>query len=176
MTLAKKQGTPLPITQTELETWFERDRSHIELKDTRTDQTIVEWWDSDCWQAFEDGFLPSQATVMGKVVNESLLHRAAYDYAKTHELLPIIAPHFIAGSGEHGCLYDSCHVYRTVQDAVDSLADTFNLGRTRKASLKRSRYLELNPRDGADYCEITQCTCAAPWTHDDSMTENDWDS
>lgn len=84
-------------------------------------------------------------------------------------------PHYIGGSGEHGCLYDSCGVYHTRQQAVDGLAETFNLGRTRKAKLKRDGYLELNPgRYGADYCEITECHCAEPWTHDDMLTEDDW--
>jgi hypothetical protein len=83
--------------------------------------------------------------------------------------------HYIGGSGEYGCRYDSCGVYRTLQDAINGLADTFNLGRTRKAELKRSRHLDLNPgRDGADYCEIQHCNCAEPWIHDEGMTEEDW--
>lgn len=83
--------------------------------------------------------------------------------------------HYIAGSGERGCLYDSCHVYRTLKDAVEGLAETFGLGRTRKAQLKRNRSLELKPdRDGAEYCEITACSCATPWVHDEDADENDW--
>lgn len=83
--------------------------------------------------------------------------------------------HFIAGSGEHGCLYDSCHVYRTYKDAVDGLAETFGLGRSRRLRLGSDGYLELNPgRDGAEYCEITACTCATPWIHDENQSEEDW--
>ena len=73
--------------------------------------------------------------------------------------------HFHYGSGEHGCLYDNGpHYAETLSDAVESLAQTFELGRTRKAALKRDHYLELNPaRDGASYCEITSCSddCSA---------------
>jgi hypothetical protein len=83
--------------------------------------------------------------------------------------------HYIGGSGEYGCLYDSCGVYHTLNDAVDGFADTFSLGHTRKANLKKYRHLDLNPRrDGADYCEITVCNCAEPWVHDEQMTEDDW--
>jgi hypothetical protein len=83
--------------------------------------------------------------------------------------------HYIGGSGEYGCLYDSCGVYKSLQDAVDGLADTFNLGRTRKATLKRYNHLDLHPgRDGADYCEITVCNCPTPWIHDENSDEDDW--
>jgi len=85
--------------------------------------------------------------------------------------------HYIIGNGEFGCLYDGCAVLRTLDAAVEYLADMFNLGRTRKADLKRQRYLSLNSaRDGASYCEITCCDCSEPWTHDDAMTEEDWNS
>lgn len=67
--------------------------------------------------------------------------------------------HFHYGSGMHGCLYDNGPYYaETLQDAVEGLAFTFDLGRTRKAQLKKYRSLELNnARDGAEYCEITEC-------------------
>lgn len=75
--------------------------------------------------------------------------------------------HYIYGSGEHGCLYDNGpHYAETLKDAVESLAETFELGKGRKAELKRHHYLELNPRrDGAAYCEITECTCDNPAEH-----------
>lgn len=84
--------------------------------------------------------------------------------------------HYISGSGEHGCLYDNGpNVSRTLDDAVDDLAQTFDLGRDRKRQLKRDHYLELNPRrDGASYCEITQCDCDSPWEHDENGTPEDW--
>lgn len=40
-----------------LYTWFERDRSHVELRDDDTDRTIIEWWDDAVTDAVEDGFL-----------------------------------------------------------------------------------------------------------------------
>jgi hypothetical protein len=63
------------LDETDLHTWFERDRAHVELRDRRTGKTIVEWWDEDVQQAIEDGFLPHFAP-------DTELHRAAFDYAK----------------------------------------------------------------------------------------------
>ena len=84
--------------------------------------------------------------------------------------------HWIAVSGSHGCLPDSCNAYETYQDAVDSLVDMFSLGRTRKARLFADRTLELKPRiDGAEYCEIIQCSCSSPWDHCDAGPDpRDW--
>jgi hypothetical protein len=71
---------PLPIEQTRLETWFERDRQHVALIDSRNDETIVEWWDEAVTEAIEDGFLTSRN-----------LHGSTYDYAASVGLLPIIS-------------------------------------------------------------------------------------
>ena len=75
--------------------------------------------------------------------------------------------HWIAGSGEHGCLYDyGPNLHTDYQSAVDDLASLFELGRTRKARLFADHYLELDPRkDGASYCEITECDCQDPSEH-----------
>ena len=78
------------------------------------------------------------------------------------------ATHFIAMSGTHGCLPDSCEVYDTHADAVEALAAMFELGRTRRTRLYAHRYLELRRADGAEYCEITECDCATPEVHSDS--------
>jgi hypothetical protein len=87
---------------------------------------------------------------------------------------PARYPHYISGWGEHGCLYDHCAVNHTYEDAVEYIADMFELGRTRKAELRRSAYLELGR--GADYAEITACHCNEPWQHDEDMTEDDWNN
>ncbi len=50
----------LGLRDTELDTWFERDRSHVSLKRTDTGDTIIEWWDEAVAQAVEDGFLDPQ--------------------------------------------------------------------------------------------------------------------
>lgn len=83
--------------------------------------------------------------------------------------------HYIAMSGMSGCLPDSCNAYETYQEAVDALADMFELGRTRKARLFANNILKLNPKDGADYCEIQICNCSKPWEHCDAgMDPRDW--
>ena len=83
--------------------------------------------------------------------------------------------HFIAGSGSHGCLYDSCTVHESVGAAVDELCERFNLGTTRRKTLRTFGYLELVPTFaedsfGADYCEIVECNCGNPTIHDDNAS------
>lgn len=152
------EGKPLSIDATELYTWFERDRQHVELRSKLDDKTIVEWWDEAVTEAVDDGFIDPRD-----------YHSTAYEYACERGLLPLVPRHYVYGSGEHGYLYDNGpQCAETLKDAVESLARTFNLGRTRKAQLKRGLYLELNPRrDGADYCEITECDCDNPLDHQD---------
>ena len=77
--------------------------------------------------------------------------------------------HYIAMSGDHGYLPDHCEVYCCLESAVDDLASLFELGRNRRAELKRNMYLELNSnRDGAEYCEIEECDCDDMSVHSDS--------
>lgn len=94
--------------------------------------------------------------------------------------------HYIAMSGSHGCLPDSCNAYTTYDDAVNALVELFELGRTRKARLYANRYLELGTcivahgslddlSDSAEYCEIQSCQCASPWEHCDAGDDPmDW--
>lgn len=70
----------LHLADTELFTWFERDRAHVELRDRRTGETIVEWWDDDVRQAIEDGLLPHRWT-------DAKGHGAAFEYAKSTGLI-----------------------------------------------------------------------------------------
>lgn len=42
---------------TEIHTWFERDRAHVELRLADSGETIIEWWDGEVEEAVEDGFL-----------------------------------------------------------------------------------------------------------------------
>ena len=57
---------------TEIETWFERNRAYVGLSVIGQDDAILEWWDEDVLEAVEDGFLDPRA-----------FHASAYDYA-TH--------------------------------------------------------------------------------------------
>ena len=58
------------LQNTEIRTWFERDRMHVELVHADSDATIVEWWDKEVSEAIEDGFL-----------NPSDYHGSAVEYA-----------------------------------------------------------------------------------------------
>ena len=70
---------PLPMEETQLATWFERDRAHVALIDSRTEETIVEWWDEAVSEAIEGGFLSSRD-----------LHGSAYHYAASVGMLPVV--------------------------------------------------------------------------------------
>ena len=69
--------TELSIDETELLTWFERDRAHVELRNKLDDSTIVERWDEDVAEATEDGSL-----------NPRDYHSTAYAYAEVCGMLP----------------------------------------------------------------------------------------
>lgn len=77
--------------------------------------------------------------------------------------------HYIGMAGLHGYLPNTCEVYTAYEDAVESLASLHELGKKRRAALKRDGSLELNiRRDGNEYIEITDCQCATPEEHSDS--------
>lgn len=61
----------LKLSDTELDTWFERDRQHVNLKRADSGDTIIEWWDEAVTEAVEDGFL-----------NPRDYHGTAFEYAK----------------------------------------------------------------------------------------------
>lgn len=77
---------PFNITDTELNTWFERDRAHVELRNRNTDKTIVEWWDEAVSEAQEDGFLP-RICMRGCDHDRCSLHREVYEYARERGFL-----------------------------------------------------------------------------------------
>ena len=68
------------MSKTKLHTWFERGRAHVELRDSRTDKTIVEWRDEAVDEAIVDGFLDLNAFVLGKLMRPELLHESACSY------------------------------------------------------------------------------------------------
>lgn len=63
---------PVRFSETEIETWFERDRAHVELRNKKTQKTIIEFWDDDVGQMVEDGFL-----------NPRDWHRSIFEYAQS---------------------------------------------------------------------------------------------
>jgi hypothetical protein len=76
----------IPIDETTLHTWFERDRAHVELRHTATERTIVEWWDEAVAEAQENGFLP-RVCFCHCQHNQCSLHEAVYEYAEEREML-----------------------------------------------------------------------------------------
>lgn len=74
---AKTNLTVIPIEKTQLETWFERDRAHVELRNTQTGTPILSIWDEDVAELVEDGFL-----------NPRDWHGSLYEYAAYLGVLP----------------------------------------------------------------------------------------
>ena len=76
--------------------------------------------------------------------------------------------HYIAGSGSHGCLYDHCQSYPNISWALEDIRALFGLSRTKLSVLRQNHYLELGEDYGADYAEITECSCGNPEQHNDA--------
>ncbi len=55
--MRRKPTRKLALEETELITWFERDRAHVCLSRARNNATIVEWRDEAVGEAIEDGYL-----------------------------------------------------------------------------------------------------------------------
>lgn len=84
--------------------------------------------------------------------------------------------HYIAMGGLHGYLPSHCNSYESLQDAIESLCNLYELGRMRKKELSDNLYLELSlhgrdfpylPPDRNEYCEIVECNCNHPEVHND---------
>lgn len=60
----------IAFEDTEIDTWFERDRAMVHLRHKDGGKTIAEWWDGAVAEAVTDGFL-----------NPKDYHRSAYDTA-----------------------------------------------------------------------------------------------
>lgn len=76
----KKAPTKPPLSrrkpgrdEVKVETWFERDRAFVGVRDVKTGEFIIQWWDDDVRQLFEDGFLRS-----GKDFAQSVLNYAEH--------------------------------------------------------------------------------------------------
>lgn len=84
--------------------------------------------------------------------------------------------HYIAMSGDHGCLPDHCQVYSTKRVAIADLANLFGDMRGVQSDLRKYNYCELSDKQswegergcaGAEYAEVEICTCADPGQHDE---------
>jgi hypothetical protein len=85
-----------------------------------------------------------------------------------------VQTHYIAMSGEHGCLPDNLEIHSSLRDAVDSMTAMFELSRRKAQELRRTGYLELTPKDGAAYVSINECDCQDP-DHDPNADQSqDW--
>lgn len=75
--------------------------------------------------------------------------------------------HYLAMSGSSGCLPDHLQSCDDWQEAVDDLTGLFELSEQATTMLQVHGILALDPTtDGADYCEIVACDCAASHLHE----------
>lgn len=81
--------------------------------------------------------------------------------------------HFIAMSGNHGCLPDHIQVFEKRHSAVGFIIDIFELPKhgSRANDLRETGYVELGQGFGADYAEIEECNCSHPEIHDEDFRE-----
>jgi len=83
--------------------------------------------------------------------------------------------HYIGMGGMHGYMPNFCDVYSTYKNCIEGIACIQDLGKNRKARLKRDGCLELNlRRDGNEYVEIQECDCNEPWIHQDGESKDSW--
>jgi hypothetical protein len=64
MTFEQHQFKQRTLADTTIRVWQERDRLHIELLDTTSEKTLVEWCDDDAREAIKDGFLDTNEAVL----------------------------------------------------------------------------------------------------------------
>lgn len=77
--------------------------------------------------------------------------------------------HYIAMAGLHGYLPNYCAAHESYASAVDDLARLHELSKSQTLQLSNHGSLELNlPRDGNEYCEVTECYCPGLEAHDDN--------
>lgn len=81
--------------------------------------------------------------------------------------------HYVGMNGTHGCMPDSCNAYETRDAAIEFLADLLELSDEQTQELKDFSTVECTQEQGADYCEVTACTCISPWEHSDDMNSQD---
>ena len=65
---------------TELHTWFERDRANVRLEDNNGDDAL-NLWDEEVYQALEDGFLSNKGFILGRCISTNAMHQSACDMA-----------------------------------------------------------------------------------------------
>lgn len=75
--------------------------------------------------------------------------------------------HYIAMSGLHGYLPQFCTSCTTRKDAVDTLSDLHEMSHSQQKDLRRTGSVELKPYQGAEYANITECSCGDPERHCD---------
>lgn len=74
--VSKNPGAHFKDDDFRVDTWFERDRAYVGLVNTKTEETVVEWWDDQVHEAIQDGFLDPRD-----------YKKSALEYAKSMKLI-----------------------------------------------------------------------------------------
>ena len=78
--------------------------------------------------------------------------------------------HFIAMSGDRGCIPDSCHAFLQRHQAIDWLIELLELRPhgTNAEDLRKFGYTSLQKYAfGAEYAEIQKCSCSDFSSHNE---------
>lgn len=76
--------------------------------------------------------------------------------------------HYVTQAGTDGTPAQTCWAHEKRKDAAEELAGLFELGRRRKAALRKEGRIELDLEDdGYGYCEIVECACGDIEAHCD---------
>lgn len=82
--------------------------------------------------------------------------------------------HYIAMSGNNGCLPDHCNAFRNRSDAIQSLIDIFEFRPygNKATELKTFGYVTLEKYTyGAEYASVEKCDCNNMKIHNDDGDE-----
>ncbi|MBD3261582.1 MAG: hypothetical protein GF334_07870 [Candidatus Altiarchaeales archaeon] len=86
-----------------------------------------------------------------------------------------MAKHYIAMVGLYGCLPNSCDVYKTKKDAIESIIFIQGTKRGYIGNLRKHGYTDMDLNEfGNEYAEIIECDCDEPHIHQDSMGEDEF--
>lgn len=79
--------TPAPRrSECGVSVWAERDRLHIHVFHQDENTTVVDWWDDDARQMFEDGFFRT-GRPFGIREDDARLRASVLDYCEARQLI-----------------------------------------------------------------------------------------
>ncbi len=133
---------------------------------------------------FEDSWHTDDGT---KLSTDQWYFDIVEQYVGITEMIKVYFPelgqlHWVAHNALPGCLDDYQAAYPTEQSAIDGLCEMFELGRRRRAELKRTGSCSSEEvrrgDDGRFYmpdygyiASVSECDCWTPWAHNEQQPQ-----